>query len=138
MAGKLIRIEERSGRPRVVADGSAGRMGMTAIEQRKEQLQSRLGELQDRLHRIDNELDQPVSEDFSEQATEREAEEVLEDLGAAGLLEIRMIEAALRRIEDGTYGICVSCGDPIGEERLDVLPHTPRCRACASQAAPGR
>jgi RNA polymerase-binding transcription factor DksA len=107
---------------------------MAAIEERRKQLESRLGELRVRLHRIDSELDQPVSEDFSEQATEREAEEVLEDLGAAGLLEIRMIEAALRRIADGTYGICVVCGDPIGEERLDVLPHAPRCRACAAQA----
>jgi RNA polymerase-binding transcription factor DksA len=104
------------------------------MAKRREQLETRLGELKARLHRIDDELDQPVSEDFSEQATEREAEEVLEDLGAAGLLEIRMIEAALRRIEDGSYGTCVSCGDPIGEARLDVLPHTPKCRTCAAQA----
>jgi RNA polymerase-binding transcription factor DksA len=104
------------------------------MAKRPDQLETRLGELKARLHRIDDELDQPVSEDFSEQATEREAEEVLEDLGAAGLLEIRMIEAALRRIEDGSYGTCVSCGDPIGEARLDVLPHTPKCRTCAAQA----
>jgi RNA polymerase-binding transcription factor DksA len=104
------------------------------MAKRREQLETRLGELKARLHRIDDELDQPVSEDFSEQATEREAEEVLEDLGAAGLLEIRMIEAALRRIEGGSYGTCVSCGDPIGEARLDVLPHTPKCRTCAAQA----
>lgn len=107
---------------------------MVAMEARRQQLKARLEELTDRLHRIDDELDQPVSEDFSEQATERESEEVLEDLGAAGLLEIRMIEAALKRIEDGSYGICVVCGDPIGEERLDVLPHAPRCRDCAAQA----
>ena len=48
----------------------------------------------------------------AEQAVEREDEEVLEDLGAAGVQEVRMIEAALKRIAKGTYGICVSCGDP--------------------------
>jgi RNA polymerase-binding transcription factor DksA len=105
---------------------------MNSIERRKEQLEARLRELQARLHRIENELDEPVSRDFEERATEREGEEVLEDLGAAGLLEIRMIEAALRRIEDGSYGFCATCGDPISEARLDVVPQAPLCRTCAA------
>jgi RNA polymerase-binding transcription factor DksA len=105
---------------------------MTSIEARKAQLGARLGELAARLQRIETELDQPVSEDFSEQATEREDEEVLEDLGAAGLQEIRMIEAALDRIANGTYGTCVSCGDPISDARLDIVPQAPRCRSCAA------
>lgn len=104
---------------------------MIAIETRKAQLEARLQELKARLRRIEHDLDQPVSEDFSEAAVEREEEEVLEDLGTAGLNEIRMIEAALDRVTQGTYGICVTCGDPIGEERLDVLPQTPKCRTCA-------
>jgi RNA polymerase-binding transcription factor DksA len=104
---------------------------MIAIETRKAQLEARLQELKARLRRIEHDLDQPVSEDFSEAAVEREEEEVLEDLGAAGLNEIRMIGAALDRIAQGTYGICVTCGDPISEERLDVLPQTPKCRTCA-------
>ena len=57
---------------------------------------------------------------------------MLEDLGSAGLREIRMIEAALDRIGDGSYGTCARCGDPIGDDRLDVLPATPLCRDCAS------
>jgi RNA polymerase-binding transcription factor DksA len=105
---------------------------MTSIEARKAQLEARLAELAARLQRIETELDQPVSEDFSEQATEREDEEVLEDLGAAGLQEIRMIEAALDRIANGTYGTCVSCGDPISDARLDIVPQAPRCRSCAA------
>ena len=104
---------------------------MTAIEARKAQLETRLRELNARLHRIETELDQPVSDNFAEQAIERESEEVLEDLGSAGLQEIRMIEAALRRIDKGEYGICVVCGDEISEERLNVLPQTPMCRNCA-------
>ena len=105
---------------------------MASIESRKAELEGRLAELRSRLTRIGDALEQPVSERFAEQATEREEDEVLEDLGAAGAQEIRMIEAALKRIEAGTYGTCVSCGDPIGEERLDVLPATPICRTCAS------
>ena len=105
---------------------------MVSIETRKAQLEARLAELSSRLHRIDDELDEPTSEDFAEQAQERQDEEVLEDLGAAGLREVRMIEAALGRIEEGGYGFCVRCGEPIGDERLDVVPATPFCRDCAA------
>jgi RNA polymerase-binding transcription factor DksA len=105
---------------------------MIAIETRKAQLEARLAELRARLHRIEDELEQPVSERFAEQATEREDDEVREDLGAAGVQEVRMIEAALDRIANGSYGACVNCGEPIGEERLDILPATPMCSDCAA------
>ena len=41
------------------------------------------------------------------------------------------IDAALQRIEDGTYGICSNRGEPIGEERLEALPWTDLCIDCA-------
>jgi DnaK suppressor protein len=41
------------------------------------------------------------------------------------------VEAALERIEAGTYGACAQCGRPIGTERLQALPYTPRCIDCA-------
>jgi RNA polymerase-binding transcription factor DksA len=102
------------------------------ITVRRKQLLTRLDELVTRLRRIEEDLDQPVSATFSEQAQEREDEEVLEDLGHAGQQEIRMIEAALKRIDEGEYGFCMRCGEEIPDARLDILPHTPLCRACAS------
>jgi RNA polymerase-binding transcription factor DksA len=105
---------------------------MISIETRRRQLLERKDELSRRLVKIDAELDQPHSTMFAEAAIEREGDEALEDLGAAGLQEIRMIEAALDRIEAGTYGICVACGEEISEERLNVLPATPKCRDCAA------
>lgn len=94
-------------------------------------LRDRLDELENRLKGIEAELDAPMSADVEERATEREGDEVMEDLGKAGLAEIKMIQAALKRIDDGSYGICVNCGEPISPERLNVLPHAPRCRYCA-------
>lgn len=105
---------------------------MISIETRKRQLLARKSELSERLVKIDAELDQPHSAMFAEAAIEREGDEALEDLGAAGVQEIRMIDAALDRIGKGEYGLCVVCGDPISEERLDVLPATPKCRDCAA------
>ena len=40
---------------------------------------------------------------------------------------LRLVQEALRRIEEGTYGACAVCGRPIGEERLDVIPETALC-----------
>jgi RNA polymerase-binding protein DksA len=43
------------------------------------------------------------------------------------------IEAALERIEDSTYGICVECGGKIAKARLQALPYTPHCVKCAER-----
>lgn len=46
--------------------------------------------------------------------------------------EMRMrIQAALARIEEGEFGYCLTCGDPIAKARLDIDPATPTCVAHA-------
>ena len=45
----------------------------------------------------------------------------------------RSIEAALRKLDDGAYGVCERCHGPISPERLAVLPHTTLCINCARQ-----
>jgi RNA polymerase-binding protein DksA len=40
------------------------------------------------------------------------------------------IDAALKRVEVGTYGICERCGRPIGDERLEALPYATKCIEC--------
>lgn len=94
-------------------------------------LRDRMNELNLRLSDVEAELDQPADADFEERASEREGDEVLEGLGNAGLSEIRMIQAALGRIADGTFGDCVACGEPISEARLNAVPHAARCVKCA-------
>ncbi|PIK14966.1 TraR/DksA family transcriptional regulator [Halobacteriovorax sp. JY17] len=41
--------------------------------------------------------------------------------------KLRAIEAALERVEDGTYGFCEDCDDPIGSKRLENQPWTTLC-----------
>jgi RNA polymerase-binding transcription factor DksA len=106
-------------------------MEMADVQKYERRLKDRLRELNERLQDIEENLDEPSDPDVEERATEREGDEVLEELGHAGLAEINMIQSALARIEDGAFGICVKCGEPISEERLEVLPHTPTCRHCA-------
>ena len=45
------------------------------------------------------------------------------------------IEAALSRVDDGTYGNCESCGDPIPEARLEVVPEATLCVGCKTGAS---
>jgi RNA polymerase-binding protein DksA len=40
------------------------------------------------------------------------------------------IDGALKRIDDGTYGICQTCGRPIAVERLEAVPYTTQCIDC--------
>lgn len=67
--------------------------------------------------------------DRSSVAAERGGSELLvNDL--RGLLD--EVEAALVRLDEGRYGSCETCGEPVGAERLEALPTTRFCRSCAS------
>jgi DnaK suppressor protein len=46
---------------------------------------------------------------------------------------LQEVEAALRRMDDGSYGHCQQCGEPITEARLKALPYTPWCIDCAQK-----
>jgi DnaK suppressor protein len=46
--------------------------------------------------------------------------------------EATQVVDALRRLEAGTYGVCVTCGKQIPVERLEVRPYADRCVPCAS------
>ncbi len=43
---------------------------------------------------------------------------------------LNQVEAALRRLDDGTFGACVRCGRPIAAERLEALPWAAHCIDC--------
>ena len=43
------------------------------------------------------------------------------------------IEAALRRIENGTFGLCATCGKPIPSDRLEALPWATDCIGCQAK-----
>ena len=64
--------------------------------------------------------------DVSAEITEADREEALADAAKARREEAL---AALARIEDGSYGVCVDCGQPIPEERLSFRPEVARCLA---------
>ena len=75
-----------------------------------------------------------ASADFAEQVTQRESDDVLGAISESAQQELRLLQAALRRLEEGRYTTCAVCGEPIEEERLQAVPYTDRCRTCAEGA----
>lgn len=51
--------------------------------------------------------------------------------------QLELVDAALARLDDGTFGSCVTCGRPIAAERLEALPWAGQCIDCA-RGAPAR
>lgn len=99
----------------------------------KARLEAQLAELEARQERIKENLDEPLSRASDDRAIEME-----DDLSLAGqaLLiehEIASVQRALKRIEQGTYGECVRCGDQIAAKRLDARPEAALCFDCASK-----
>ena len=62
--------------------------------------------------------------DIATATFDREMASSLEENSTHVLTEI---DAALTRIDEGTYGICQRCGEPIGRERLEALPWATLC-----------
>lgn len=100
------------------------------LENRREELTER----RERIARHTRHRDEPLSADFAEQAIELENGETLVALDREVNAELREIERALRRLEDGSYGICTGCGDEVGRLRLQAVPYASLCIACASKS----
>ncbi len=104
---------------------------MQDIDKIRQQLEQDLEKLVVRAEQIENRLREPGDEDWEEQATQRENDQVLESLGIRAVKEIEEIKQALHRIEHGTYGICAGCKQQIELERLELLPCALKCTKCA-------
>ena len=68
-----------------------------------------------------------------ERAADLEPYDVFGKLQAAEARELAEIDQALQRIEAGTYGQCLRCGDTIGPQRLHAVPEARSCMACSAR-----
>ncbi|MFT4585705.1 MAG: DnaK suppressor protein [Gammaproteobacteria bacterium] len=100
-------------------------------------LQADLVQRLDRLVRHIHRQDAPLNAGFDEQSVERQNDDVVVALDDTLSLELRAVEAALARVESGTFGRCVTCGEGIDAARLDALPFADSCVACQQSAEAG-
>lgn len=94
-------------------------------------MEEKLASLEKRLVAVTRDITKTLSSDFAEQATERENDDVLEEIAKETQTSIARLKAALQRLEDNNYGICSSCGEDIAEARLNAIPETTFCVNCA-------
>ncbi|TKB46826.1 TraR/DksA family transcriptional regulator [Thalassotalea mangrovi] len=97
----------------------------------KVEFTKRIVELQSRVNSIHQDFAEGRNADWSEQAGERENDEVLNALEVEAKIEIQQLSNAITRIENGSYGICQDCGEDIATERLKVQPAATKCIRCA-------
>lgn len=88
-------------------------------------------ELAARLTRITSNVRRGLDSDSEERATQLEDSEVVDALGNEAREEIEKISAALQRMESGEYGLCLACGEPIGDRRIRAYPYANECIDCA-------
>jgi RNA polymerase-binding protein DksA len=97
----------------------------------KKSLEERREVLMERISRVKTGMTEEHSADWSEQAQERQNDEVLEAIGNESRNELTQINQALGRIESGDYTNCSHCGEGISLKRLEAVPYTHFCINCA-------
>ncbi len=97
----------------------------------RESLLQHKAELEKRVRIIHEHARDPLDADSSEQAAQLGNVAVVTALETEAKEELAAIDAALQRLAAGTYGDCISCGEPISTERLKARPASLECLDCA-------
>jgi DnaK suppressor protein len=110
-------------------------MGRTGIEVERiaQRLKLRRQQISEFLKRLDDEtqeLDTDSVQDIADRSVLSMSKESLFERADQQRIVLRMVERALRRISDGSFGVCASCGDDISARRLEALPWTQYCVRC--------
>ena len=78
-----------------------------------------------------NEVEQMA--DISDDAARSYGKKLQGDLEEQEWVKLKQVEAALKKVEDGEYGICEQCKQEILETRLEIMPYTEFCIHCLSE-----
>lgn len=103
------------------------------IERITQRLKLRRQQILEFLKRLDDEtqaLDTDSVQDIADRSVLSTSKESLFDLANRQRIILRLVDGALRRISDGSFGVCASCGDDISARRLEALPWTQYCVRC--------
>jgi len=107
------------------------------IEAYRKQLVERREELVVKLAEFRNEskeVETDIAQDLADKAESSYTKEFLLSLSDAEREQLFQIDAALKRIRRGDFGVCQMCQKDIGRKRLNALPWTPLCIDCQEKA----
>ena len=96
-----------------------------------------IGEVK-QIHESSKEMGQDGIQDIGDEAANIYNKQTLLSLNENERIRLQEVDESLDRIENGTYGICEECGEPIGLKRLEVRPVAKYCVPCKTNLEKGK
>jgi RNA polymerase-binding transcription factor len=106
------------------------------VERLRQKLEFQRHETRQFLRHLEQEvrsLDAEATQDSADRRVISLSKESLFERSSQRRTVLSLIEAALKRIADGSFGTCVGCGDEIQDQRLQALPWTQFCLQCQGE-----
>jgi len=107
---------------------------LDAYEKRLLVRRSDIGQKLSEFRNESKDIENGIAQDLADKAESSYTKEFLLSLSDAEQEELFLIDASLKRIQKGDFGICQMCQKDIGKKRLNALPWTPLCIECQEKA----
>src|SRR5215468_11131736 len=120
--------------------GLSKNMDKKKLETFKKKLEERQQALRKTVSRTEEDgriADQDTAQDIADRAASSYTKEFLFSQSNNERQLLQMVETALQRIREGSFGECVSCGNEINPKRLEAVPWTRYCIACQEKLEQG-
>ena len=119
--------------------GRVSTMEKKKLETFKKRLEDRQRELRYTMNRTaqdGRDADLESAQDIADRAANSYNKEFLFSQSNNERQLLQMVDAALNRIREGTFGECISCGEEINAKRLEAVPWTRHCKECKVRKSP--
>jgi DnaK suppressor protein len=116
-------------------------MDKKKLESFKKRLEDRQRELRQNVTRTEQDgraADMDTAQDIADRASSSYQKEFLFHQSSSERQTLQMVEGALSRIREGTFGECISCGNEINAKRLEAVPWTRYCIECQEKLEKGQ
>ena len=120
--------------------GLSKRMDKKKLDSFKKRLEERQQSLRKTVSRTEEDgriADQDPAQDIADRAASSYTKEFLFSQSNNDRQLLQMVETALQRIREGSFGECVSCGNEINAKRLEAVPWTRYCIECQEKLEKG-
>jgi len=115
-------------------------MDKKKLEYFRKRLEARQQELRRMVSRTEQDgrtADEDSAQDIADRAASSYNKEFLFHQSNNDRQLLQMVESALERLREGTFGECISCGREINSKRLEAVPWTRHCIACQEKLEQG-
>jgi len=122
-------------------DGLSKNMDKKKLEAFRKKLEERQQSLRKTVSRTEEDgriADQDSAQDIADRAASSYTKEFLFSVSNNDRQLLQMVETALQRIREGSFGECVNCGNEINPKRLEAVPWTRYCIVCQEKLEQGQ